>query len=127
MTYNQILNFARDLRKNQTHAEKVFWSLVRNRQFMRLKFNRQFVIQYSEVLNKRSYFIADFHCFEKKLIVEIDGDIHKKQIEYDRMREDILLEMGYHIVRFTNDQVLNDSLSVLLRLENRILNILPKP
>ena len=104
MKHSQILEFSRTLRKNQTPAENIFWQNVRNKKFLGLKFNRQFVIEHES----RSYFIADFHCFEKKLIVEIDGDVHKYQLEYDRIREDILKEMGYSIVRFKNEDVLHN-------------------
>jgi len=104
MKYSQILEYARSLRKNQTSAEKIFWSNVRNRRFKGLKFNRQFIIEHAN----SSYFIADFYCHEFKLIVEIDGAIHKQQAEYDRIREDILLELGYRIVRFNNEEILED-------------------
>ena len=108
MNYNKILEYARSLRKNQTPAEKIFWEKVRNRRFLGLKFNRQFIIEHQN----RSYFIADFHCFEKKIIVEIDGKIHLQQLDYDIIREDILKEMGYKILRFTNNEVSNDWNSV---------------
>ena len=54
------------------------------------------------------FFIPDFHCYEKKLLVEIDGKIHEQQKAYDREREEILVGMGYTIVRFTNEEVLTD-------------------
>ncbi len=104
MKYAQILSFARELRKNQTPAEKLFWSKVRNRRFLGLKFNRQFIIEH----DNSSYFIADFHCHEKKLIVEIDGEIHYRQQEYDQIREEILRELGYKIVRFRNEDVIQN-------------------
>ena len=77
---------------------------VRNRRFMKLKFNRQFIIEHES----RSYFIADFYCHQHKLIVEIDGGIHKSQIDYDQIREDILIDLGYQIVRFKNEDVLRN-------------------
>lgn len=105
---SKILQFSRQLRKNQTPAESFFWGKVRNRQLFGKKFSRQYVIQHSEILGKKQFFIADFYCHEKKLIVEIDGGIYKEQLEYDRIREDILLQMGYMVVRFENETVLND-------------------
>ncbi|MEP5612252.1 MAG: endonuclease domain-containing protein [Cyclobacteriaceae bacterium] len=102
MKHNQILLYARELRKNQPRAEKFFWAQVRNRRLRGLKFNRQFIIEHES----RSYFIADFYCHEYKLIVEIDGGIHKQQVEYDKIREDILVEMGYDIIRFSNEEIL---------------------
>jgi|AntRauTorckE5430_2_1112549.scaffolds.fasta_scaffold00411_4 very-short-patch-repair endonuclease len=121
MTYKDIKTFARELRKNQTPAELFFWNKVRKRQFMGLRFNRQFIIQHSNVLGKKSYFIPDFFCFERKIIVEIDGKIHDQQKEYDEIRTTILKEMGYHIIRFENDQVLNNWNKVAQILETFIL------
>ncbi len=116
MKYSQILSYARDLRKNQTKAEAFFWSKVRNRKFLGLKFNRQFIIQHDH----SSYFIADFHCFEKKLIIEIDGKIHLKQLEYDQIREEILKEMGYSIIRFQNEEVLKEWPKVKSKLQEKL-------
>ncbi len=104
MQYKQILNYARELRKNQTKAEKFFWMQVRNRRFSGLKFNRQFIIEHES----RSYFIADFYCHQHKLIIEIDGEIHQQQVEYDRIRESILIEMGFTIIRIKNHEILNN-------------------
>ncbi|MEP1097389.1 MAG: DUF559 domain-containing protein [Cyclobacteriaceae bacterium] len=104
MKYKQILQYARDLRKSQTRAEKFFWMQVRNRRLRGFKFNRQFIIEHES----SAYFIADFYCHQKKLIVEVDGGIHQQQVEYDRIREDILIEMGYNIIRFTNEEILEN-------------------
>ncbi|MEM6766338.1 MAG: endonuclease domain-containing protein [Bacteroidota bacterium] len=108
MDYKKIRSFARELRRNQTPAEEVFWNKVKNRQFLGLKFNRQFIIQHQDIMESRAYFIADFHCFEHKLIIEIDGPIHEFQVQYDRIRENILIEMGYKVIRFKNEEVLQN-------------------
>jgi len=108
MTYCQILLFTRSLRKNQTPTEIAFWDKVRRKQFLGLKFNRQFIIQHSNIIGKKSYFITDFYNHEKRAIIEIDGKIHLEQKEYDEIREDILREMKYHIIRFTNEEVLGN-------------------
>ena len=108
MNYKTILSFARELRKNQTPAEKVFWEKVRGRRFMGKKFSRQYVIEHADILGKKFYYIADFYCDEKRLIVEIDGGIHATQVEYDQIREAVLIEMNYQIMRFKNEEVLNE-------------------
>ncbi len=123
MHYNTILEYARTLRKNPTSAEQAFWDKVRGRKFLGLKFNRQYVIQHANMMGMKSYFIADFHCYEKQLLVEIDGEIHQHQIEYDQIRENILLEMGYHLIRFTNHQVLNQWSEVEAKLKSCIATI----
>ena len=99
---------ARDLRKRQTKAEGVFWELVRNRKFCNRKFYRQYPISYENNGFKR-FFVADFYCPAKKLIVEIDGGIHEQQKEYDKMREEILEIMNFRIIRFSNKEVMENS------------------
>ncbi|MFK7949481.1 MAG: endonuclease domain-containing protein [Saprospiraceae bacterium] len=117
MTYNQIKAFARTLRKNQTEAEAIVWAAVRNRNFYGFKFTRQFVIQHADIVGKKYFFIADFHCSEHRLIVEIDGDVHEEQLEYDEIRTEILEEMGFRVVRFSNYDVKYDWDSVERRLK----------
>ncbi len=118
--YKRILQFARSNRKNQTPAEKKFWKKVRNRRFQGLKFLRQYPIAHSEIQGKKYYFIPDFYCHEKRLIVEIDGGIHEQQIEYDKQREEILKGMKYHIIRFKNEEVLNGWDTLEKKLESYI-------
>ncbi len=62
MNFFTIKEFARTLRKNQTVAESIIWEEVRNRNFLGLKFTRQHVIQHSNIMGKKSFFIADFYC-----------------------------------------------------------------
>jgi very-short-patch-repair endonuclease len=106
MRYFETRALARGHRKNPTRAESFFWEKVRGRRLFNLKINRQFLIQYSEVLGNKLYYIADFHNFEHKLIIEIDGEIHLMQKEYDAQRENDIKALGYQVLRFTNDQVL---------------------
>ncbi|MEM7375083.1 MAG: endonuclease domain-containing protein [Bacteroidota bacterium] len=108
MTYQKILQFAREMRKNPTPAERFFWEKVRNRRFLGKKFNRQFIIQQEEIAGQRRFFIADFHCHEWKLIVELDGKIHLQQMDYDQIREARLIEMGFRVIRFNNEEVLEN-------------------
>ena len=80
-----ITQTARNLRKNATKAEKIFWESVRNRKIKNKKFYRQYPIEF-EYYDKIRHFIADFYCHECKLVVEIDGGIHETQKEYDSPR-----------------------------------------
>ena len=96
------------MRKNPTAAEKYFWDKVRRRQILGKKIIRQFIIQHEEIMYVKKFFIADFYCHEKKLIIEIDGSIHLNQKEYDEIREEILGQMGYKIIRFENGEVLHN-------------------
>ena len=99
-----IKEIARDLRKNQTKAEKKFWEIVRNRQINGRKILRQYAIIFDYGDSKR-FFIADFICLETGLVIEIDGKIHLRQQDHDEMRSHILKRLGYKIVRFKNDEV----------------------
>ncbi|MBC8385585.1 MAG: endonuclease domain-containing protein [Candidatus Cloacimonetes bacterium] len=108
---------ARHLRKNSTKAEKLFWEIVRNRQIKNVKFNRQFPI-YFEYDGLKRFFIADFYCHEKKLIIEIDGGIHEQQKDYDELRTVIINELGITVIRFNNEIVLNNTDEVILELKD---------
>lgn len=120
--YQQILEYARDMRKNPTKAEKCFWSKVRNKNFQGEKFYRQYIIQHGGYMTKESFFIADFYCHKNKLIIELDGLIHQYQIEYDKIREEILRQMEYTIIRFSNEEVLEDWNTVRGKLKEALSN-----
>ena len=106
MKYQEIKEITRDLRKNQTEAEDIFWQNFRNRKFNGLKFNRQFPIIY-ETINKNEhfFFVADFFCFEKKLVVELDGKIHDFQIEKDYNRDKVIEGLGLRVLRIKNEEI----------------------
>ena len=107
---------ARELRKKTTLAEDIFWQYVRKRQFYGLKFRRQHAL-FFKYFGQTRFFIADFYCKEMRLIVEIDGGIHERQKEYDQFRSEILSQQKeLKIIRFKNDDVLNDIDSVLKKL-----------
>jgi very-short-patch-repair endonuclease len=102
-----ITELARQLRRNMTEAEKLLWNELRNRKLGGFKFNRQLPVVYNEVYGKKDFFILDFYCDEKKLAIELDGNIHENQTEYDSARDQILMEMGILVVRYKNDEVKN--------------------
>ncbi|HNW99992.1 MAG TPA: endonuclease domain-containing protein [Candidatus Cloacimonadota bacterium] len=89
----------RDLRENQTEAERVLWSRLRNRRFRELKFNRQVSI---------GHYVADFYCAQKKLVIELDGSQHMEEtaIEYDSIRTEYLNNLGIKVLRFSNTDIL---------------------
>jgi len=96
---------ARKLRQNSTEAENLLWLNLRNRRFLNLKFLRQHPIIYQVFQNRPLYFIADFYCAEKKLVIEVDGKIHDFQVEEDLHREDILKSLKLNILRIKNEEV----------------------
>jgi very-short-patch-repair endonuclease len=106
---------ARELRKTATPAEAKLWQALRNRQ-LGWKFVRQKpkVLDY---LDGKSAFITDFYCYALQLVIEVDGGIHETQTEYDRARENLLLQAGFHTIRFTNDEVLDERDRVLEKIQ----------
>ncbi len=98
---------ARELRRNMTEAEKLLWKELRNRKFLGLKFVRQHPLIYQVINNEPRYFIADFMCYEKKLVIEVDGMIHEFQKEDDQHREEILKSLGLNILRIKNEETEN--------------------
>jgi very-short-patch-repair endonuclease len=103
----EIKLIARRLRKNQTEAEEILWKRLRNRRFLNLKFLRQHPINF-QIEDSKRFFIADFFCDEKKLIIEIDGDIHLKQKKYDQYRDMIIHALGLQVIRVTNEAITED-------------------
>jgi very-short-patch-repair endonuclease len=99
---------ARELRQEMTPAEKILWQRLRNRQLAGLKFRRQHPLD---------RFIVDFYCAAARLIVEIDGPIHDFQPERDSARTAELEQKGYRLIRFQNEQVLNDLETVLATIQ----------
>lgn len=81
MDKSLIKETARNLRRQSTKAEEIFWKAVRNRQINGKKFQRQFPIQF-EIYGNNRFFIADFCCHEYKLVVDIDGLVHERQRDY---------------------------------------------
>jgi len=101
--------FARQLRHNQTDAEKFLWQKLRNRNLIGVKFRRQYPL---------GDYIVDFICIEHKLIIELDGSQHMDQQNYDTKRSEFLKLQGYEVLRFWNNQVLLESESVLQEIYN---------
>ena len=97
-----------------TYAEKVLWQQLRNRKLNNLKFRRQHPV---------SIFILDFYCHEKRIAIEVDGEIHTSpdQKEWDENRTFELNELGIKVLRFTNEEVVN-STPVVVKVINDFLN-----
>jgi len=91
---------AAELRKNMTMAEKILWQKLRNRQICGLKFRRQ---------HPAHIFILDFYCHEKRVAIEVDGNVHlsPEQKEWDENRTFELNEFGITVLRFSNEEVIN--------------------
>ena len=102
-----IFQNAYDLRKDMTPAEKVLWERL-NKSQLGVRFKAQHPID---------IFVADFYCHKYKLVIEVDGEIHLSQVEYDENRTAELERFDLTIVRFTNDEVFNDIEGVIEKIK----------
>ena len=101
--YNKKDNIGKrkSLRRNSTEAEDILWEKLRGKQFMGLKFRRQYGI---------GEYIADFYCSKLKLVIEVDGEIHEsiEAKEYDRIRYEYFSSLGIKTIRVKNHEVRGD-------------------
>ncbi len=98
---------AQGLRNNMTESERLLWKELRGRKVLGLRFLRQHPVIYKGNLRRYNYFITDFYCDKKRMIIEIDGPIHEKSQEYDQFRDSELHDMGFHILRIKNNELKN--------------------
>ena len=97
-------DLARELRKNLTDAEQRLWSHLRGKQFGGFRFRRQAPI---------GQFIVDFVCFERKVVIELDGGQHRLVSEQDEARTNWLNAQGFRVLRCWNHEVFEDLDSIL--------------
>ncbi len=108
--YKRIKEIQEYQKKYSTKSERIMWNYLRNKKTGH-KIRRQHIID---------RYIADFVCLNKKLVIEIDGMIHIKQREYDEFRTSILNELGFEVIRFSNDDILKDSEAVVLQIKEKL-------
>jgi very-short-patch-repair endonuclease len=107
-----LTTFARENRKHPTAAETKLWcQLLRMKNLSSYKFTRQKPIE---------NFIVDFYCAELRLAIEIDGDSHADSLIYDVERTKFINKLGVTVVRYTNDDILNNLPGVYVDLMRRI-------
>jgi len=97
-----VSDLAQVLRKRQTPAEIAMWGTFRDRGLRGLKFRRQFPV---------GPFVADFCCYEIRLLIELDGEVHADEqgVARDRERDAYLRGQGFTILRFPNQRVFEDA------------------
>jgi very-short-patch-repair endonuclease len=112
----------RKLRTEMTNAEKALWRVLRGRQVMGLKFRRQ---------HPFSDYILDFVCLESKLVIEVDGGQHGDRAQYDEIRTRDLRRVGFRVLRFWNNEVLQEieavKETILKAVEEQKSHPLPNP
>lgn len=111
MNYSPVTT-ARNLRKRFTEAENLLWRYLRSRQLEGLKFRRQQPI---------GNYIVDFVCFDKGLVIEVDGGQHAIEIEKDSERDKWLKGQKFEVLRFWNNEVLTHIEEVLEVIRERCL------
>ncbi|MEP7373352.1 MAG: methylmalonyl-CoA mutase family protein [Chitinophagaceae bacterium] len=113
--YKKLKAFALEHRgKKSTEAENALWQFLRNKQIDGPKFRRQHIVD---------KYIADFISLENKLIIEVDGSIHQlpENLENDQQRTERLNELGFEVIRFTNNEVLTNIESVLSSIKEKTI------
>ncbi len=106
--YKRPTRRSRELRANQTDAEKALWSRLRSKQLAGVRFNSQYPV---------GPFICDFVARSKGLVIELDGGQHALTVSYDSGRTRYIEERGYRVLRFWNNDVLNNLDGVLSEIE----------
>jgi len=109
---------AKILRDNMTTCEKLLWERLKLKQVCGLRFRRQ---------HPMVFFIADFYCHEARLVIEIDGEIHYQQGEYDDGRSAEMEKYYIKVIRFTNSEVENNIDDVLKVIKNEVKNRTQSP
>jgi very-short-patch-repair endonuclease len=106
--------FARELRKKSTDAERLLWRWLRSRRLEGAKFRRNAPI---------GNYIVDFCCHSAALIIELDGGGHftPEEIEYDEQRTNELKGAGWRVIRFTNAEVMLQLPAVLEKIWNELI------
>ena len=108
-----IIKTSKNLRQNATEAEQILWKYLRAKQLNNLKFKRQQPI---------GRYIVDFVCFEKYMVIEIDGGQHSLEKSKDNERDEYLKSQCFNVLRFWNNEVLTNIEGVLEIIKNELLN-----
>lgn len=110
----EIFRNAEALRNQMTEAERVLWEALRERRLDGLKFRRQ---------HPANKFVLDFYCHQAKLAIELDGQYHedKAQQFYDADRTINLDELGIKVIRFQNEEVLENLDEVLVKIRGEVI------
>jgi very-short-patch-repair endonuclease len=115
---NGNVRAAKRLRRDQTDAERVLWFHLRGHRLRGLKFKRQVPLD---------RYVVDFFCADARLIIELDGGQHAIRTEQDASRTKILEAMGYLVLRFWNNDVLQNTEGVLEEILNTLLQHRSEP
>jgi very-short-patch-repair endonuclease len=115
----QLTTVARSLRRNATSAERRLWQGLRRERVAGFRFRRQVIL---------GGYIADFVCFEVRMVIEVDGATHgtDEEVARDATRSATLAAQGYDVLRFTNDDVFHNLDGVLETIYMRLIALRPR-
>jgi very-short-patch-repair endonuclease len=122
MKYVEIKELAQRLRNNPTDAENLLWGKIRKRKLEGFKFLRQHPIIYESRNGESFFFIPDFYCAAKMVVIELDGRIHDYQKNRDYNRDEILRALNLNILRIKNDE-LKDMEKVMDKIKTFLKNL----
>ncbi|HEX9825288.1 MAG TPA: isoleucine--tRNA ligase [Flavobacteriaceae bacterium] len=116
-SYTLFKKLKEERKKNPTEAEKIIWEALKGKKLENFKFRREHIID---------EYIVDFVCLSRKLIIEVDGGYHNHPEiqDADKFRTEFLEELGYRVIRFTNEDVIGNINAVLAKISNE-LKVLP--
>jgi very-short-patch-repair endonuclease len=105
-----------EIRNNATPIERIFWARLKGSQMLGLKFRRQYGI---------GPFVVDFYCPAVKLAIELDGESHRTEeaVAKTLTRQAYIESFGVTVLRFSNEQVVNDIATVLEQIESAASNL----
>ncbi len=112
----RLIEFAKSMRREMTEPEKRLWYQLRAKRFEGVKFRRQNVV---------GHYIADFYSRTAMLIIEVDGDSHGFQQDYDKVRERYFEAKGFKVIRFLNNDVMGNLDGVLTIIGQHLTPPLP--
>ena len=115
--YSRPTERSRELRRNATEAERKLWGALKARQIRGVRFNRQFPV---------GQYICDFASREKRVVIELDGGQHSATVDYDARRTRFLESEGYKVLRFWNNEVMDNLEGVVARI-GEMLDNMPSP
>jgi very-short-patch-repair endonuclease len=107
----ELTSYSRANRKNQTDVEKILWHHLRNKQIEGLKFRRQYPV---------GSYILDFYCIESQLAIELDGSQHIGNKSYDTIRSQYFNKLGIEILRFWDNEIIENIDGVLEVVRNKV-------
>jgi very-short-patch-repair endonuclease len=112
----ELFRSAQEMRKKPTKAERCLWDQIRKLRNDGYAFRRQHPID---------FYIADFYCHKLRLVIEVDGEIHlsEEALKHDDGRTGELERLGVKVIRFTNEEVLNNPDQILTQIKDYIAEL----